>query len=119
MAVEAVYGWKIDSLALLADAGHNLSDVIGLVLAWGGALAGRLRPDLRHTYGWQRASILASWCGCLSRGPVAWAQSHLKVRGLTRILNHKNQEPQVRFSLSRSRGAPNMKQSTKLKYSEA
>jgi hypothetical protein len=51
VAVEAFYGWKIDSLALLADAGHNLSDVIGLVLAWGGALAGKLRPNARHTYG--------------------------------------------------------------------
>ena len=47
VAVEAFYGWKVGSLALLADAGHNLSDVIGLVLAWGGALAGRLRPDAR------------------------------------------------------------------------
>ena len=53
VAVEAFYGWQVDSLALLADAGHNLSDVAGLVLAWGGALAGRLRPDARHTYGWQ------------------------------------------------------------------
>jgi cobalt-zinc-cadmium efflux system protein len=51
VAVEAFYGWKVDSLALLADAGHNLSDVAGLVLAWGGALAGRLQPDRRHTYG--------------------------------------------------------------------
>jgi cobalt-zinc-cadmium efflux system protein len=57
VAIEAFYGWQADSLALLADAGHNLSDVAGLVLAWGGALAGRLRPDARHTYGWKRAGI--------------------------------------------------------------
>ncbi|HPR44076.1 MAG TPA: cation transporter, partial [Ottowia sp.] len=37
VAVEAFYGWKVDSLALLADAAHNLSDVAGLVLAWAGA----------------------------------------------------------------------------------
>ena len=49
--VEAWYGWKTGSLALLADAGHNFSDVIGLVLAWAGAAAARLRPDERHTYG--------------------------------------------------------------------
>ena len=36
VAIEGFYGWKINSLALLADAGHNLSDVAGLVLAWGG-----------------------------------------------------------------------------------
>ena len=38
VVIEAFYGWKVNSLALLADAGHNLSDVAGLVLAWGGAL---------------------------------------------------------------------------------
>src|SRR3989338_7221418 len=49
VAIEAFYGWKINSLALPADAGHNLSDVAGLVLPWGGALAGKLRPNARHT----------------------------------------------------------------------
>jgi cobalt-zinc-cadmium efflux system protein len=76
VAVEAGVGWHIDSLALLADAGHNLSDVAGLVLAWGGALAGRLRPDARHTYGWQRASILAAFANALlllvAMGALAW-----------------------------------------------
>jgi cobalt-zinc-cadmium efflux system protein len=65
VAIEAFYGWKIDSLALLADAGHNLGDVAGLVMAWGGALAGRLRPDARYTYGWKRASILAAFANAL------------------------------------------------------
>ena len=60
VVIEAIYGWRADSLALLADAGHNLSDVAGLVLAWAAALAGRLRPTHRRTYGWQRASILAA-----------------------------------------------------------
>lgn len=76
VAVEAFYGWKVNSLALLADAGHNLSDVAGLVLAWGGALAGKLRPDARHTYGWQRASILAAFANALlllvAMGSLAW-----------------------------------------------
>jgi cobalt-zinc-cadmium efflux system protein len=80
VAIEAFYGWKIDSLALLADAGHNLSDVIGLVLAWGGALAGRLRPDARHTYGWKRASILAAFINALlllvAMGSLAWEAVH-------------------------------------------
>ncbi len=80
VAVEAFYGWKINSLALLADAGHNLSDVIGLVLAWGGALAGRLRPDARHTYGWKRASILAAFVNALlllvAMGSLAWEAFH-------------------------------------------
>jgi cobalt-zinc-cadmium efflux system protein len=76
VAIEAFYGWKINSLALLADAGHNLSDVAGLVLAWGGALAGRLKPNARHTYGWKRASILAAFANALlllmAMGALAW-----------------------------------------------
>jgi cobalt-zinc-cadmium efflux system protein len=76
VAVEAGFGWKVNSLALLADAGHNLSDVAGLVLAWGGALAGKLRPDARHTFGWQRASILAAFANAVillvAMGSLAW-----------------------------------------------
>ena len=48
VAIEAFYGWQVNSLALLADAGHNLSDVAGLVLAWVGALAVKLRPPPRR-----------------------------------------------------------------------
>jgi len=65
VAIEAFYGWRINSLALLADAAHNLSDVAGLVLAWGGALAVKLRPNARHTYGWRRATILAAFANAL------------------------------------------------------
>lgn len=92
VAVEAYYGWKINSLALLADAGHNLSDVIGLVLAWGGALAGRLRPDARHTYGWKRATILAAFVNALlllvAMGSLVWEavqrlQSPVPTQGVT------------------------------------
>ena len=74
--IEGGYGWKIDSLALLADAGHNLSDVAGLMLAWIAAMAGRLRPDHRHTYGWQRASILAAFVNAIlllvAMGALGW-----------------------------------------------
>jgi len=80
VAIEAFYGWKVDSLALLADAGHNLSDVAGLVLAWGGALAGRLQPDARHTYGWKRAGIYAAFTNALlllvAMGSLAWEAVH-------------------------------------------
>ncbi len=76
VGVEAFYGWRINSLALLADAGHNLSDVVGLVLAWGGALAGRLRASSRRTYGWKRATILAAFANALllltAMGGLAW-----------------------------------------------
>ncbi len=76
VAVEAWYGWQINSLALLADAGHNLSDVAGLLLAWMAALAARVRPDARHTYGWQRASILAAFSNAVlllvAIGSLGW-----------------------------------------------
>lgn len=76
VGIEAYYGWKVGSLALLADAGHNLSDVAGLLLAWAGALAGRVRPDARHTYGWRRASIVAAFFNALlllvAMGSLAW-----------------------------------------------
>ncbi len=76
VGIEAFYGWRVNSLALLADAGHNLSDVAGLVLAWGGALAIRLVPDARHTYGWKRATILAAFANALlllvAMGGLVW-----------------------------------------------
>lgn len=65
VAIEAGAGWQINSLALLADAAHNLSDVAGLLLAWMAALATRLQPDTRHTYGWRRASILAAFANAV------------------------------------------------------
>ena len=74
--IEGFYGWKINSLALLADASHNLSDVAGLILAWGGALAGKLKPSDKRTYGWKRASILAAFANAtlllVAMGSLGW-----------------------------------------------
>lgn len=76
VVVEAFYGWQVNSLALLADAGHNLSDVGGLILAWAALAATRLRPNDRHTYGWRRGSILASFINALillvAMGSLGW-----------------------------------------------
>jgi len=58
--VEAVFGVRAHSLALVADAGHNLSDVLGLLLAWGAVALGARRPSPRRTYGMRRSSILAA-----------------------------------------------------------
>jgi cobalt-zinc-cadmium efflux system protein len=58
--VEAVFGILAGSLALLADAGHNLSDVLGLGLAWTANTLMRRPPSARRTYGWRRFSILAA-----------------------------------------------------------
>ncbi|MBN9087144.1 MAG: cation transporter [Reyranella sp.] len=58
--VEAVYGFLANSLALLADAGHNLGDVLGLLLAWVAASLAKRKPSARFTYGMKRTPILAS-----------------------------------------------------------
>ncbi len=65
VAIEAWWGFRTDSLALLADAGHNLGDVAGLIVALAGAIAARRLPDARHTWGWKRASVLAAFINAM------------------------------------------------------
>jgi cobalt-zinc-cadmium efflux system protein len=60
IAVEVAYGIFANSVSLLADAGHNLGDVLGLFVAWGGLLLARRRPSARFTYGLRSSSILAA-----------------------------------------------------------
>jgi cobalt-zinc-cadmium efflux system protein len=60
VAVEATYGFLANSMALLADAGHNLSDVLGLLLAWGATWLAKRPPSRRFSYGLRGATILAA-----------------------------------------------------------
>ena len=60
VAFEVVFGFRSGSLALLSDAGHNLGDVLGLLLAWGAVLLSRRAPSARRTYGLRRSTILAA-----------------------------------------------------------
>lgn len=60
VAVEAVAGFLSGSMALLADAGHNLSDVLSLALAWGASVLARRPPAGRFTYGFKSSTILAA-----------------------------------------------------------
>jgi cobalt-zinc-cadmium efflux system protein len=60
VVAEAGAGLWSNSTALLADAGHNLSDVLGLLIAWGAARLAAVGPNERHTYGLRRSSILAA-----------------------------------------------------------
>ncbi len=60
VALQAGFGLAAHSMALLADAVHNLGDVLGLLLAWGAVVLARRRPSPRRTYGWGRGTILAS-----------------------------------------------------------
>src|SRR6185437_14269632 len=60
VVAELVFGYAANSLALISDAVHNLSDVVALLLAWGAAWLAERKPTDRHTYGYRRASILAA-----------------------------------------------------------
>ena len=60
VVVEAVYGWLSGSMALIADAGHNLSDVLSLLLAWGASVLAKRAPTERFTYGFKNSTILAA-----------------------------------------------------------
>ncbi len=58
--IEAIYGHLAGSMALLADAGHNLSDVFSLVLAWGATMLAARANTLKRTYGLRKATVMAS-----------------------------------------------------------
>jgi cobalt-zinc-cadmium efflux system protein len=60
VVVEATYGFLANSLALLADAGHNLGDVFGLAAAWAAALLTKRQPSARFCCGLGRTSVLAA-----------------------------------------------------------
>lgn len=76
VVAEAVYGYLGNSTALLADAGHNLSDVLGLVVAWGASIAARRAPSGRFTYGFRASTILAALSNAVfllvATGAIGW-----------------------------------------------
>ncbi len=76
VAAEAGFGVAAGSLALLADAGHNLGDVLGLALSWGAAVLSRRGPTGRFTYGYRSSSILAALANAIVllvvTGGIAW-----------------------------------------------
>lgn len=65
VVIEGVFGFIANSTALLADAGHNLSDVLGLLIAWGGAALVKRKPSTRFSYGLKKSSILAALINAL------------------------------------------------------
>ena len=80
VAIELTYGFIANSTALIADAGHNLSDVLSLLLAWGAAFLGRKVPNERYTYGLRSTSILAALANAMlilvACGAIAWEAIH-------------------------------------------
>lgn len=80
VAIEFTYGFIANSTALMADAGHNLSDVLGLMVAWGAAMLARSAPNRRYTYGLRGSSILAALFNALilmlACGAILWEAVH-------------------------------------------
>jgi cobalt-zinc-cadmium efflux system protein len=76
VAAESVFGLLTHSLALLADAGHNLSDVLSLLLAWAASEFAQAKPSKRFTYGLRSSSILVSLANAIilliAIGAIAW-----------------------------------------------
>lgn len=76
VAAQVFYGIAAHSAALLADAGHNLGDALGLVIAWGAHVLAKLSPTTRYTYGFRSATILAALLNgvilLVATGGIAW-----------------------------------------------
>lgn len=74
--VEFGYGFNVNSTALIADAGHNLSDVLSLLLAWGASLLAKKAPNKRYTYGLRSSSIFAALANAMfllvACGAIGW-----------------------------------------------
>ncbi|MDB5762380.1 MAG: cation diffusion facilitator family transporter [Herminiimonas sp.] len=92
VGIEFTYGFIAHSTALMADAGHNLSDVLGLLLAWGAALLAKKQPGGRYTYGLRSTSILAALanamlllvaCGAIALEAVHRFVEPSEIAGLT------------------------------------
>ena len=95
VVVEAIYGWLSGSMALIADAGHNLSDVLALLLAWAATIAAKRPPTERFTYGYKSSTILAALVNAalllLAIGAILFETLHrlsdpAPVEGMTMII---------------------------------
>ncbi|WP_296059983.1 cation diffusion facilitator family transporter [uncultured Amphritea sp.] len=76
VVIEVIYGVLSESLALIADAGHNLSDVFSLVLAWGASYLAKKAATEKRTYGLRKATVMASLGSAIllliALGGIAW-----------------------------------------------
>lgn len=65
VVAEFIFGYLAHSVSLIADAGHNLSDVLGLIISWVAIFVSRRQPSSRYTYGWRKSSILATFLNAI------------------------------------------------------
>ncbi len=78
--VETIYGFLANSLALMADAGHNLSDVAGLIIAWGAVWLSQKKPTIYYTFGLRKTSIFSAFFNSIflliAVGIILWEAFH-------------------------------------------
>ena len=78
--IEGLYGYLSHSLALMADAGHNLSDVAGLIIAWGAFWLTSKKPTAKYTFGLRKSSILSALINAIflmiAVGIIIWEAIH-------------------------------------------
>lgn len=91
--MEATYGFVANSMALLADAGHNLGDVLGLLVAWAAATLAKRRPTEQYTYGLRASSILAALANAIF---LLIAVGAIAVEAIQRLLHP---EPVASFTV--------------------
>ena len=92
VAVEAAAGLLYNSMALVADAGHNLSDVLALMLAWVASIAARRPPSGRFTYGFKSSTILAALANALL---LAFAIGAILIETFHRVMTPQQPEGMV------------------------
>lgn len=92
VAIELGYGFVSNSLALIADAAHNFSDVIGLLMAWAAHALRKRAPTKTYTYGYLRASILAS---VANAGLLLGAVALIGYQAVTRFINPQDVETAI------------------------
>lgn len=84
IVVEMVYGLLISSMALIADAGHNLSDVLGLLLAWGATVLAKTLPTRKRTYGLRKSTVLAALFNAVI---LMTAVGAISIEAIRRLIN--------------------------------
>ena len=100
VVIELVFGLLGNSMALISDAGHNLSDVLGLVVGWAGAVMAKRSPSPRFTYGFKKASILAALINALF---LLVAVGAIAAEAVRRLLHPAPAEAQAMIWVAASR----------------
>ena len=97
MVIEVVYGLLISSMALIADAGHNLSDILGLLLAWGAAYLAKTLPTKERTYGLRKSTILAALLNAII---LLIAVGAITIEAIRRLITPENAQGTIMMTVA-------------------